>query len=244
MTNPRPRVVAVSGLSSNTGKTTLACELLARLPGWEAIKLTRGHYRSCGKDPSGCCVSDLLRDEPLIRSGREANYEFGKDTGRFWDAGAVNVHWVIVGEDQVEAGINEALSRVKTAAVIVEGNSFLEYIEPDFAIMCARAGENTVKSSARRNLEKADALYLSTIDDTDQETAIRLFKTWRDGLSMALNTEGVQVYTRHLIPKLVELIDKTFAVGSSSAKQLNEPSKMAAESSPGRKPGDQQPILS
>src|SRR5205823_9209615 len=92
----RPMIVAISGFSSNTGKTTLACELLKRLPGWEAIKLTRGHYRSCGKDPSGCCVSDLLRDEPLIRSGREANYEKGKDTGRFWDAGATNVHWVIV----------------------------------------------------------------------------------------------------------------------------------------------------
>jgi hypothetical protein len=77
-----------------------------------------------GKDPSGCCVSDLLRDEPLIRSGRDANYEFGKDTGRFWDAGAANVHWVIVGEEQVETGINEALARVQSAAVIVEGNSF------------------------------------------------------------------------------------------------------------------------
>src|SRR5204863_3230255 len=172
MNEHRPSIVAVSGLSSNTGKTTLACELIKRLPGWEAIKLTRGHYRSCGKDPQGCCVSDLLRDEPLIRSGREANYEKGKDTGRFWDAGAANVHWVIVGEDQVERGINEALARVKSTGVIVEGNSFLEYIEADFAITCARAGENKLKSSARRTLAKADALYLSTIDDGDRETTI------------------------------------------------------------------------
>ena len=79
MNDRRPKIVAVSGLSSNTGKTTLACELIKRLPGtpasgmqhasgvrteWEAIKITRGHYRSCGKDPNGCCVSDLLRDEP------------------------------------------------------------------------------------------------------------------------------------------------------------------------------------
>src|SRR2546423_14169467 len=161
----RPIIVAVSGLSSNTGKTTLACELIKRLPSWEAIKLTRGHYRSCGKDPSGCCVSDLLRDEPLIRSGREENYEKGKDTGRFWDAGAANVHWVIVSEDQVEQGISEALSRVKAKGVVVEGNSFLDYLKADFAIMCARAGENKLKTSARRTLEKADALYLSSIDD-------------------------------------------------------------------------------
>jgi molybdopterin-guanine dinucleotide biosynthesis protein len=210
-------ILAVSGLSSNTGKTTLACELIARLPGWEAIKLTRGHYRSCGKDPSGCCVSDLLRDEPLIRSGREANYEFGKDTGRFWDAGAVNVHWVIVGEDQVEAGINEALSRVKSAGVIVEGNSFLEYIEPNFAIMCARAGENKVKSSARRNLQKAHALYLSTIDGEDRETAVELFEKWRTNLSVDLNIEGIPVYTRHDLERLVDsirrLLGVTVAVG-------------------------------
>jgi len=206
MSDRRPSIVAVSGLSSNTGKTTLACELIARLPGWEAIKLTRGHYRSCGKDPSGCCVSDLLRDEPLIRSGRESNYEFGKDTGRFWDAGAANVHWAIVDEDQVEAGINEALSRVQSEGVIVEGNSFLEYVESDFAIMCARAGENKVKSSARRNLQKADALYLSTIDDPDRETAIAQFESWRASLTLGLNIEGKPLFTRQSISQLVQLI--------------------------------------
>jgi molybdopterin-guanine dinucleotide biosynthesis protein len=206
MNDRRPIIAAVSGLSSNTGKTTLACELIARLPGWEAIKLTRGHYRSCGKDPAGCCVSDLLREEPLIRSGREANYEFGKDTGRFWDAGAVNVHWVIVDEHQVEAGINEALSRVKSAGVIVEGNSFLEYVEPDFAIMCARAGENKLKSSARRNLQKADALYLSTIDDADRKTAIARFEQWRASLTVELNTQRIPIFTSEDLTRLVGMI--------------------------------------
>ena len=128
MRSQRPIIVAVSGFSSNVGKTTLVCELLRQLPGWEAIKLTRGHYRSCGRDPAGCCVSDLLRNEPVVRSGREANYQAGKDTGHFWDAGASNVHWVIIKDDQVERGISEALARVETDGVIVEGNSFLEYV--------------------------------------------------------------------------------------------------------------------
>ena len=202
----KPIIVAVSGLSSNTGKTTLVCELLKRLPGWEAIKLTRGHYRSCGKDPSGCCVSDLLRDEPLIRSGREENYEAGKDTGRFWDAGAVNVHWVIVGEDQVEDGINEALSRVTTEGVVVEGNSFLDYVSADFAIMCARAGENRMKASARRTLEKADALYLSTIDDCDNATARARFDEWRTGATINFNLNNIPVFTREGLPEMIRAI--------------------------------------
>jgi len=198
----RPTIIAVSGLSSNTGKTTLVCDLLERLPGWEAIKLTRGHYRSCGKDPHGCCVSDLIRDEPLIRSGRAENYEAGKDTGRFLDAGAANVHWVIVGEDQVEDGIKQALSRVRSAGVIVEGNSFLDFIEADFAITCARAGENRMKTSARRTLAKADAIYLSTIDAYDAATARARFDEWRGGLSIDLNYDGLPVLTREDISDL------------------------------------------
>src|SRR5437764_1910991 len=221
--NNSPMIVAVSGLSSNTGKTTLACELIQRLPGWEAIKLTRGHYRSCGKDPSGCCVSDLLSDEPLIRSGREANYEKGKDTGRFWDAGAANVHWVIVGEEQVEEGINRALSRVKSAGVIVEGNSFLDYIEADFAITCARAGENKMKTSARKTLAKADGLFLSTIDDSDRASAIESFEKWRSLLSVELNTQGLQIFTRADIRDLVAHIREGVRTHSSQAKAFDEP---------------------
>jgi molybdopterin-guanine dinucleotide biosynthesis protein len=198
--------VAVSGLSSNTGKTTLMCDLLERLPGWEAIKLTRGHYRSCGKDPNGCCVSDLIRDEPLIRTGREENYEAGKDTGRFWDAGAANVHWVIAGEDQVEDGVKQSLSRVQSAGVLVEGNSFLDYVEADFAIMCARAGENRLKASARRTLARADALYLSTIDECDGTTAQSRFREWRAGLSIDLNLNGLPVYTCEDISRLAKRI--------------------------------------
>ena len=204
MTNERTTIVAVSGLSSNTGKTTLMCDLLEHLAGWEAIKLTRGHYRSCGKDPDGCCVSDLIRDEPLVRSGREENYETGKDTGGFWDAGAANVHWVIAGEDQVEAGIKAALSRVNAKGVIVEGNSFLDYVAADFAIMCARAGENRMKTSARRTLAKADAIYLSTIDDRDGATARMRFDEWRTGLTTDLNLDGLKVFTKEDIPLIVE----------------------------------------
>jgi molybdopterin-guanine dinucleotide biosynthesis protein len=206
MINEQPTIVAVCGLSSNTGKTTLVCELLGRLPGWEAIKLTRGHYRSCGKDPQGCCVSDLLRDEPLIRSGRAANYEVGKDTGRFWDAGASNVHWVIVGEDQVEDGLKQALSRVNAAGVVVEGNSFLDYVAADFALMCARAGENKIKTSARRTLDKADALFLSTIDDCDSTTARARFDEWRAGLTTEFSLDGLPVFTRDNIPGIVRQI--------------------------------------
>jgi molybdopterin-guanine dinucleotide biosynthesis protein len=201
----QPRVVAVSGFSSNVGKTTLVCELLRQLPGWEAIKLTRGHYRSCGRDPAGCCVSDLLREEPVVRSGRDANYAIGKDTGRFWDAGATNVHWVIVKEDQVEEGIREALSRVEADGVIVEGNSFLEYIAPDLSIMCARSEGGRIKSSGRKALSKSDFLYLTRLDGS-AENAKSQFEEFRRGLPIDLDFESLQIMTDEDLPRLISTI--------------------------------------
>jgi len=113
------------------------------------------------------------------------------------------VHWVIVGEEQVEAGIKQVLSRVKSEGVVVEGNSFLDFVDADFAIMCARAGENRMKASARRTLEKAHALYLSTVDDCDHETARARFDNWR---AIDLNFRGLPIFTRQNIPILVDQI--------------------------------------
>jgi molybdopterin-guanine dinucleotide biosynthesis protein len=156
-----PTVVAVGGFASNVGKTTLVCEMLRRLPGWEAIKLTRGHYRSCGKDPHACCVSHLLSDQPLVQSGRENTYTAGKDTARFWDAGAANVHWVIATTAQVREGVLEALARVRSAGVIIEGTSPISLLPMDYAVMVARPDGERMKPSARKALVRVNAVFTS-----------------------------------------------------------------------------------
>jgi molybdopterin-guanine dinucleotide biosynthesis protein len=167
-----PIVIGVGGFTSDVGKTTLLCELLRAFPGWEAIKTTRGHYRSCGKDPHACCVSHLLSNEPLVRSGREETYEIGKDTGRYWDAGATNVHWLIATDAQVEKGIQQALARVKSPGVFVEGNSFAQFVHTDYFVMVRQAGNEKIKSSARRALSKATAIYVS--DSTEEISQQRI----------------------------------------------------------------------
>lgn len=212
----RPKIVAVSGFSSNVGKTTLVCELLRQLPGWEAIKLTRGHYRSCGRDPKACCVSDLLSDEPVIRSGRESNYQIGKDTGRFWDAGAANVHWVIATDDQVAPGIREALARVEADGVIVEGNSFLEYVTADLTIMCARADGGTIKTSARHALPHADLLYISSLGATPAEAKTQ-FEIFRAGIKVPLGLDNVPIITHADLPFLISRIYRSTGLLSATA---------------------------
>ena len=106
-------------------------------------------------------MSHLLSEEPLVRSGRAETYEFGKDTGRYWEAGASNVHWLICTDNQVEDGIKQALARVKSPGVFVEGNSFSEFVNPDHFVMVRQASSEKIKSSARRMMSKATAIYVS-----------------------------------------------------------------------------------
>jgi hypothetical protein len=203
----RPVIVAVSGFSSEVGKTTLMCDLLHAFRGWEAIKLTRGHYRSCGRDPHTCCVSDLLSDEPVIRSGRDQNYAVGKDTGRFWDAGAANVHWVIVTDEQVEQGIKQAVERVTAPGVFIEGNSILDFIQADFVLMVSRASGGKIKGSTRRALSRSSAIYLSNI--TEEETDERSkFALWRKTSGMDKLIGDLPIYTRKDLPELIALVQR------------------------------------
>lgn len=195
------RVIVIAGTSSNSGKTTLLCDLLRELSrgeSWEAIKLTRGHYRSCGEDPHACCVSHLLSDQPMIRSGREETYAAGKDTGRYWDAGASNVHWAIVTDSQVEQGIKQALARVKSGRVLIEGTSVLKFIKADFAVMVARADQTKIKPSARRALAEGlvDAIYFSGEDGAE---------TIKSSLPAEL-IASTPVYTSCDLPRLISRI--------------------------------------
>lgn len=172
----RPFIVGIGGFTSEVGKTTLLCNLLERFPGWEAIKTTRGHYRSCGKDPHACCVSHLLQDKPLIKSGKSETYEPGKDTGRYWDSGAANVHWVIATDDQLEEGIKDALARVTSEGVFVEGNSFSSYVATDSFVMVARADLPQIKRTARNVLDHVSAVYLSDRSGEARESFEQLAK--------------------------------------------------------------------
>lgn len=217
----RPVIIAVSGFSSEVGKTTLMCDLLRAFPEWEAIKVTRGHYRSCGRDPHACCVSDLLSDEPVIRSGRDQNYALGKDTGRFWDAGAANVHWVIVTDEQVERGIRQAVERVTATGVFIEGNSILDFIQADFVLMVSRASGGKIKGSARQALAHSSALYLSNI--TEEGTNEReKFALWRKQSGMDALIGDLPIYTRDDLARLIGLVEK-LEVSSRIATPLAAP---------------------
>lgn len=210
----RPMIVGVGGFTSEVGKTTLLCDLLRIFPGWEAIKTTRGHYRSCGKDPQACCVSHLLEDVPIVRSGRELTYAPQKDTGRYWDSGAANVHWVIATDDQVEEGIKKALGRVEAKGVFVEGNSFSKFIQPDYFVMVARPNDVTIKTTARGALGRVSAFYVSGDAKVADKALLRAFL---EKSNLRVIAGQPEIFVRS---EMIKLVDSIREIKASETAQV------------------------
>jgi hypothetical protein len=127
-----------------------------------------------------------------VLSGRERTYAPGKDTGRYWDAGASNVHWVVATKAKVEEGVREALSRVAEGCpgVVVEGTGFLARVDVDFGVLVVGHEPREVKRSAIAVLDRVDVVY-----GTD-ESAAKL----RELLGRA-------------IPPVVHDVDQLLAIG-------------------------------
>lgn len=148
-------------------------------------------------------MSHLLNDVPVVRSGREETYAVGKDTGRYWDAGATNVHWLIATEDQVESGIKQTLKRVRSDGVFIEENSFSEFIEVDALIMALRESDTKIKSSARRALSKTSAFYIWR-DSNRSSEPYELLRGWHRSADLESHLASLPIYTPESFPDLIE----------------------------------------
>ena len=79
---------------------------------------------------------------------------------------------MIATDAQVEKGIQQALARVKSPGVFVEGNSFSQFVETDYFVMVRQAGSNQIKRSARQAISKTTAIYLSEVNGEEYKAGI------------------------------------------------------------------------
>ena len=144
----------------------------------------------------------------MIRSGRELTYAPGKDTGRYWDAGATNVHWLIATDAQIASGIEQAIARVQASGVFVEGNSFTEFINSDLFLMVTRAKKLAIKATARRALRRVSAFYLSDEIEINGKQTLDTFLAKLDAEKLTGSGRDVPVFTRNELPKVISRIQK------------------------------------
>ena len=142
----RTRIITVSASSKKAGKSTVAAHLVRELGADYGLKVSSG---------------GSLAGQPLT-SDRDEISRHGTDTGALVEAGAGKVLWVNAEGERLARELERALSMFPRGGLLVlEGNSALEYVEPDFAIFVMSVPFDEFKPSAALALEKSDLVLVN-----------------------------------------------------------------------------------
>uniref|UniRef100_A0A7V4XRM3 Molybdopterin-guanine dinucleotide biosynthesis protein B n=1 Tax=Acidobacterium capsulatum TaxID=33075 RepID=A0A7V4XRM3_9BACT len=154
-------IVVVGGHSRNIGKTSVVANLIAAMPErqWTAVKITQyGHgFCTANGEPCECQTADHALAITVERDPGS-----GTDTSRFLAAGAARVLWV-----RTRIGhLAEAMPRLRQELAqapnaILESNSVLQFLRPDLYLTVLDRSTADFKDSARRYLDRADAILLN-----------------------------------------------------------------------------------
>ncbi len=156
----RPLIIGIGGTKSSSGKTTVASDMLKlltkkqlednlttdidRKERWGAIKFTKTEIYSS------------IIDDPEILN------EYGKDTQRLIEAGAEEVLWVKSPISELSDIMAIAIERLyHLEGILVEGNSAIEFANPDIIIVVSIGNNDEIKPSAWRILENAHIIIMS-----------------------------------------------------------------------------------
>ena len=151
-------VVVIGGHTRNIGKTT-AVEAILRATAdlhWTAIKITQFGHGVCSANGEAC---DCDTGDHTVAVSEEQHRNTGTDTARMLAAGADRVLWVRTRQGQLA----EAMPRIRKEAAVatnllLESNSVLRFLQPDFYLAVLDPAVLDFKPSALRYLDRADAL--------------------------------------------------------------------------------------
>ena len=154
-------VVVIGGHTRNIGKTSVVAGLISALPEmhWTAFKITQFGHGVCSANGEPC---DCETADHTIAISEERDGVSGTDSARYLGAGAARSFWVRTRQGQLA----EAMPRLRKAMasaenVILESNSVLRFLRPDLFISVLDPATADFKESARRYLDRADAVVLT-----------------------------------------------------------------------------------
>ncbi len=151
-------IVVVGGHSRNIGKTAVMEGVARALPdlNWTAVKITQHGHGICSSHGKSCDCSGGA-DHPFALS--EESSPNLTDSGRYLAAGAARSFWLRTKQGELAEAM-PTLRRIiaSSANTLMESNTVLNFLRPDAYIFVLDYAVADIKDSARRFLERADAL--------------------------------------------------------------------------------------
>jgi hypothetical protein len=157
-------IVVVGGHTRNIGKTSVVAGLIAGMPElrWTAIKITQFGHGVCSANGEPC---DCETADHTIAVSEERERDSGTDSSRYLAAGAVRSFWVRTRQGELAEAmprVRQLLAAAEDAGgnVIVESNSVLRFLKPDVSLSVLDPGVSDFKESAKRYLDRVDAVIV------------------------------------------------------------------------------------
>lgn len=142
----RTRIIAVSSSSKKAGKSSLASHLVRELSADYGLKVSSG-----GRHKPAAAITT---DPGVIAMP-------GTDTGSLLGAGAKKVVWVHASGGRLGSELRRALGKFPPGGLLVmEGNSALAHINPDFSVFLMSVPLEEFKPSAAVAMSKADLVLI------------------------------------------------------------------------------------
>ncbi len=132
-----PNMVIIGGNSRNSGKTTMACDMIDRLSAThEVIGLKVTSIRPGEADMHGNHANEETSDYTITA---ESDPNSGKDTSKMLMAGASQVFYIRASENFIEKAILHFLSRdINKQIIVCESRSLRGIIDPGLFLMMMR----------------------------------------------------------------------------------------------------------
>lgn len=166
--NQPERIIIISGASSAAGKTALVTALIGRLrePAPAAVKITVTHdqVKGCPRGGNGCGVCASVTSGYRVVTAPEVISQPGTDTGRFMEAGARPVFWIIAQPNHLAQAWDEVEDRLGTGRCIVVESNSLALLRPaglTFFTVNPRVARTRWKDSAAVLGARSDILIVS-----------------------------------------------------------------------------------
>jgi hypothetical protein len=142
----RLKIISVGSSSKKAGKSSLAAHLVRELKADYGLKVSSG----------GSHAGRGLIDDPDI-VGKP-----GTDTGAMVAAGAKRVLWLNATPSRLAEELEDALGIFSAGGLlVVEGNSSLQHLTPDFTVFIMSVPFEEFKPSALLALRKADLVLVN-----------------------------------------------------------------------------------
>lgn len=161
-------VIVVSGVTSGSGKTSLAEAVIRALSKkfrTAAAKITVTHgERGCPHGGRGCDVCGSLGGEFQVITRDSIISQPGTDTARLYEAGAFQVLWAITREEFIGAAWQEMRALMGGAVcAVIESNTLALVKEPSLTLMMVdpTVSRRLWKPSAERLIADADFLIFN-----------------------------------------------------------------------------------